>query len=112
MVGSEIHLQYGKEMLLTYTQLNGQECAEVVQCHWLKSLTRISKKKIVFKKSFPFVGLDTIDFTDVLLNVRSDVWPLWKHIYALESPRAIAKKFGISYPSTSVELVENDLEYV
>lgn len=108
----ETNLQYGKEILLTYTQPNGQERAEVVKCHWLKSLTRVSKKKIVFKKSFPFIGLETADFTDVLLNVQSDAWPKWKHIYALESPRAIAKKFGIIYSDISVDLVKDDLGYV
>jgi len=104
-----LNLQYGQKLLIAYTYLDGTERAQVVEMQWLKRIARKKKTRLVFKKKFPFIGIQCIEYTDVVLNVGSDFLPEWRHLFALESPRLMAKKFGIEYSDINVDRIDNDL---
>ena len=105
-------LRYGQKITVAYTGIDGLEKVRFVEAHWLKQISRRRLKKLAFKKTFPFVGINTTEFTDVLMNSGSDILPEWKHIYALESPKLMAKKFGIEYQDVDIALIEDDLETI
>ena len=102
-------LRYGQKLLIAYTRLDGLESAEVVEAHWLKKISQKIVKKLSLKSSFPFIGIKTIKYTDVLMNSGTDCYPTWHHIYAVESPRLMAKKFGVEYSDLYIDRVNNDL---
>lgn len=104
-------LRYGQKAYISYTGLDGFERGEVVELHWLDSIKRCSKKKLVLSRRFPFLKFGIVYYTDVILNSGTDMYPKWKHIYALESPAAMAKKFGIEYNDTTEELLKDQLEH-
>ena len=105
-----VDLKYGQKVLVAYTGLDGLEKAKIVLAHQLQTISRTKKKKFFFKKTFPFFEIKEIEFTDLLFNIGSDIIPKWRHIYALESPRLMAKKFGIYYADINVEKIDDDLE--
>ena len=102
-------LEYGQKILIAYTKLDGLESAEVVESHWLKKISQKIVKKLSLKNSFPFIRIKTITYTDVLMNVCTDRYPTWRHIYAIESPRLMAKKFGVEYSDLDIDRVNDDL---
>ena len=104
-------LRYGQKVYIPYTGLDGLERGEVCELQWLDSIKRYSKKKLVLSRRFPFLKHEFVYYTDVVLNSGTDMFPRWKHIYALESPAAMAKKFGIRYNDTVVELIQDQLEH-
>ena len=103
-------LRYGQKLLIAYTRLDGLESAEVVEAHWLKKISQKIVKKLSLKSSFPFIRIKTITYTDVLMNAGTDCYPTWRHIYAIESPRLMAKKFGVEYSDLDIDLVIDDLD--
>lgn len=104
-------LRYGQKVYISYTGLDGLERGEIVELHWFKSIKRCSEKKLVLSRRFPFLKYEIIYYTDVVLNTGTDTYPNWKHIYALESPAAMARKFGIEYNDTTTELIQDQLEH-
>ena len=104
-------LRYGQKAYIPYTGLDGLERGEVCELQWLNNIKRCSKKKLGFSRRFPFLKCEVVFYTDVVLNSGTDMYPKWKHIYALESPAAMAKKFGIEYNDTVVELMKDQLEH-
>ena len=104
-------LRYGQKAYINYTGLDGLERGEVVELQWLDSIKRCSKKKLVISRRFPLLKYEIIYYTDVVLNNGTDTYPKWKHIYALESPAAMARKFGIEYNDTTTELIQDQLEH-
>lgn len=104
-------LRYGQKAYIPYTGLDGFERGEVVELHWLDSIKRCSKKKLVLSRRFPFLKSEIVYYTNVVLNSGTDMYPKWKHIYALESPAAMARKFGIKYNDTTTELIQDQLEH-
>ena len=104
-------LRYGQKVYINYTGPDGLERGEVVELQWLNSIKRCSEKKLVLSRRFPFLKSEIVYYTDVVLNIGTDTYPKWKHIYALESPAAIARKFGIEYNDTTIELIEDQLEH-
>ena len=104
-------LRYGQKVYISYTGLDGLERGEIVELHWFNSIKRCSEKKLVLSRRFPFLKYEIIYYTDVVLNTGTDTYPNWKHIYALESPAAIARKFGIEYNDTTIELIQDQLEH-
>ena len=109
MIPSE--LTYGQKAYINYTGLDGLERGEVVELQWLDSIKRCSKKKLVLSRRFPFLKSEIVYYTNVVLNNGTDTYPKWKHIYALESPAAMARKFGIEYNDTTTELIQDQLEH-
>ena len=105
-----VELRYGQKLLIAYTRLDGLESAEVVEAYWLKKISQKIVKKLSLKSSFPFIGIKTITYTDVLMNVGTDCYPTWRHIYAVESPRLMAKKFGVEYSDLDIDRVNDDLD--
>ena len=103
-------LRYGQKLLIAYTRLDGLESAEVVESHWLKKISQKIVKKLSLKSSFPFIGIKTIKYTDVLMNASTDWCPMWRHIYAIESPRLMAKKFGVEYSDLDIDRVNDGLD--
>ena len=103
-------LEYGQKLLIAYTRLDGLESAEVVEAHWLKKISQKIVKKLSLKSSFPFIIIKTITYTDVLMNAGTDCYPKWRHIYAIESPRLMAKKFGVEYSDLYIDRVIDDLD--
>ena len=103
-------LRYGQKLLIAYTRLDGLESAEVVEAHWLKKISQKIVKKLSLKSSFPFIGIKTITYTDVLMNTGTDCYPTWRHIYAIESPRLMAKKFGVEYSNLDIDRVNDGLD--
>jgi len=89
--------------------LDGNERVDLVEAHWLKNIASCSKKRLSWTKTFPFIKIVVEKYTDVTMNAGSDVFPKIKHIYALESPALMAKKFGIVYPDVASELVKDGL---
>ena len=106
-----VELQYAQKIYINYTGLDGLEVGTVCELHWLKQIRRCSKKKLRLSKRFPFFKLETIYYTLVVMNSGSDIIPKWRYIYALESPAAMARKFGIEYNDTAATLVKDQLEY-
>ena len=104
-----IDLKYDQKLLITYTGLDGLERARVVEAHWLKEISQRKVMKLSFKKTFPFICFKHMNYTVVSLNSGSDVYPNWLHIYAIESPRLMAKKFGIEYSNVDIERINDDL---
>ena len=105
-------LRYGQKVYISYTGLDGLERGEIVELHWFNSIKRCSEKKLVLSRIFPFLKYEIIYYTDVVLNNGTDTYPKWKHIYALESPAAMARKFGINYTGdTTTELIQDQLEH-
>lgn len=104
-------LRYGQKIYVPYTGLDGLEKVEICEIQWLNTIKRCAKKKLKFSRRFPFVSCETTYYTDVSLNRGTIDFPKWKHIYALESPAAMAKKFGIEYNDTVVELMKDQLEH-
>ena len=104
-------LRYGQKVYIPYTGLDGLERGEVCELQWLNNIKRCSKKKLVFSRRFPFLKCEVVYYTDVVLNSGTSMYPKWKHIYALESPAAMAKKFGILYNDTTEELLKDQLEH-
>ena len=104
-------LRYGQKAYIPYTGLDGLERGEVVELQWLNNIKRRVKKKLVVTDNFPYIKIETTYYTDVVLNSGTDIYPKWKHIYALESPAAMAKKFGIEYNDTITELIQDQLEH-
>ena len=104
-------LRYGQKAYINYTGLDGLERGEVVELQSLDSIKRCSKKKLVISRRFPLLKYEIIYYTDVVLNNGTDTYPKWKHIYALESPAAMARKFGIEYNDTTTELIQDQLEH-
>ena len=102
-------LRYGKKIIVAYTSLDGYEKAQIVEAHWLKEIVRTKMRKFRFMKSFPFFSFVDVEYTDVMLNAGTDTFPKWIHLYAQESPRLMAKKFGVDYPDVSVSRIEDDL---
>ena len=102
-------LRYGQKIMIAYTSIDGYEMAQVVEMHWLKKLTRIKIRKFKFMKKFPFFAFIDIECTDVVLNSGTDAFPNWIHLYAQESPRLMAKKFGIDYEDITVSRIKDDL---
>ena len=102
-------LRYGQKALIAYTGLDGYERAYVVELHWLKEIAQRKKKKLSFKKEFPFIGFKYISYTIVTLNSGTSIYPEWIHLYACESPQLMAKKFGLEYPNVDVDRVNDDL---
>ena len=103
-------LRYWQKFLIAYARLDGLESAEVVESHWLKKISQKIVKKLSLKSSFPFIGIKTIEYTDVLMNVGTDRYPTWRHIYAIESPRLMVKKFGVEYSDLDIDRVIDDLD--
>ena len=103
-------LRYGQKLIIAYTRLDGFESVEVVEAHWLKKISQKIVKKLSLKSSFPFIGIKTIKYTDVLMNASTDWCPMWRHIYAIESPRLMAKKFGIEYSDLDIDRINDDLD--
>ena len=103
-------LEYGQKLLIAYTRLDGLESAEVVEAHQLKKISQKIVKKLSLKRSFPFIGIKTITYTDVLVNTGTDCYPTWRHIYAIESPRLMAKKFGVEYQDLDIDCVNDGLD--
>ena len=104
-------LRYGQKAYIPYTGLDGLERGEVVELQWLSNIKRSFKRKLVVTDNFPYIKIETIYYTDVVLNSGTDMYPKWKHIYALESPATMAKKFGIEYNDTVIELMKDQLEH-
>ena len=104
-------LRYGETLYIPYTSLDGLERGEIVEGHWFSSIKQRVSKKFSLKKSFPFITCKNVYFTDVILNTGTTTYPEFKHIYALESPQAMAKKFGIVYNDTTTELLKDNLEH-
>ena len=104
-----VELRYGQKLIIAYTRLDGFESIEVVEAHWLKKISQKIVKKLSLKSSFPFIGIKTIKYTDVLMNSGTDCYTTWHHIYAVESPRLMAKKFGVEYSDLYIDRVNNDL---
>lgn len=104
-------LRYGQKAYINYIGLDGLERGEIVELHWFNSIKRCSEKKLVLSRRFPFLKYEIIYYTDVVLNTETDTYPNWKHIYALESPVAMARKFGIEYNDTTTELIQDQLEH-
>lgn len=105
-------LRYGQKAYISYTGLDGLEKGIVVELNWLKNINRRVKRKIVATNSFPYVKIESIYYTDVVLDCGTDLYPDLKHIYALESPAAMARKFWINYTGdTTVELIQDQLEH-
>ena len=104
-------LRYGQKAYINYTGLDGLERGEIVELQWLDSIKRCSEKKLVLSRRFPFLKSEIVYYTDVVLNTGTDTYPKWKHIYALESLAAMARKFGIEYNDTTTELIQDQLEY-
>ena len=103
-------LRYGQKLIIAYTRLDGFESVEVVEAHWLKKISQKIVKKLSLKSSFPFIRIKTITYTDVLMNAGTDCYPTWRHIYAIESPRLMAKKFGVEYLDLDIDRVIDDLD--
>ena len=98
------------DKLISYTKLDG--CEEVVfikQCNIMK-MTRRHKFQFKFSKTFPFIKISDVMFTDVsYLNSKDN--KTIEHIFAIESPTLMAKKFGLEYEKTSnIDLVNDDLD--
>lgn len=102
-------LRYGQKALIAYTGLDGCERAHVVELHWLKEIAQRKKKKLSFKKEFPFISFKYISYTIVTLNSGTSIYPEWIYLYACESPQLMAKKFGLEYPNVDVDRVNDDL---
>ena len=95
---------------IPYTMLDGNEQIVMVERDWrLCALTRKEKTSIHFNWKFPFIAVEHLKYTDVKLNRGTDVYPVYMHIKALESPKLMAKKFGINIKDTYVDLIEDDL---
>ena len=105
-----VELRYGQKILIAYTRLDGLESTEVVEAHWLKKISQKIVKKLSLKSSFPFIGIKTIKYTDILMNSGTNCYPTWLHIYAIESPRLMAKKFGVEYSDLDIDRVNDDLD--
>lgn len=105
-------LRYGQKAYIPYTGLDGLERGEVVELHWLSNIKRSFKRKLVVTDNFPYIKIEPTYYTDVVLNSGTDMYPKWKHIYALESPAAMAKKFGIEYSNVDIERINDDLGYI
>ena len=106
-----VELQYAQQIYINYTGLDGLEVGTICELHWLKKIRRCSKKKLSLSKRFPFFKLETIYYTLVVMNSGSDILPEWRYIRALESPAAMARKFGIVYNDTAVDLIKDQLEH-
>ena len=106
-----VELEYGQKIYINYTGLDGLEAGTICELHWLKRMKRCSKKKLSLSKRFPFFKLETIYYTLVVMNSGSDIIPKWKYICALESPVAMARKFGIVYNDTTADLIKDHLEH-
>lgn len=106
-----IELNYDQQIYINYTGLDGLEVGTVCKLHWLEKIKRCSKKKLRLSRSFPFFKLETIYYTIVVMNSGSDIIPKWRYIYALESPALMARKFGIKYNDTAVDLIKDQLEH-
>ena len=106
-----VELQYAKNIYVNYTGLDGLEVGTICELHWLRKIKRCSKKKLRLSKSFPFFKLETIYYTLVVMNSGSDIIPEWRYIRALESPAAMARKFGIVYNDTTAALIKDQLEH-
>lgn len=44
------------------------------------------------------------------MNTGTDCYPTWRHIYAIESPRLMAKKFGVEYSDLDIDRVNDELD--
>ncbi len=106
-----IQFRYQQQIYINYTGLDGLEVGTICELHWLKKIKRCSKKKLRLSKRFPFFKLETIYYTLVVMNSGSDIIPNWRYIRALESPAAMARKFGIVYNDTTVDLMKDQLEH-
>ena len=110
MIPSE--LTYGQKAYINYTGLDGLERGDVVELQWLRNIKRRVKRKIVITDNFPYIKIEPTYYTDVVLNNGTDTYPKWKHIYAIESLAAMARKFGINYTGdTTAELIQDQLEH-
>lgn len=106
-----VEFKYMQQIYINYTGLDGLEVVTVCELHWLRTIRRCSKKKLKLSKRFPFFKIETVYYTLVVMNSGSDILPKWRYIYALESPAVMARKFGIVYNDTAVDLVKDQLEY-
>lgn len=106
-----VELKYRQQIYINYTGLDGLEVGTICEHHWLKKIKRCSKKKLRLSKSFPFFKQETIYYTLVVMNSGSDIIPEWRYIRALESPAAMARKFGIEHSDTTVDLIKDQLEH-
>lgn len=106
-----VELQYAQNIYINYTDLDGLEAGTVCELHWLRTIRRCSKKKLSLSKNFPFFKLETVYYTLVAMNSGSDILPNWRYIRALESPAAMARKFGIEYNDTTTDLIKDQLEH-
>lgn len=106
-----VELQYAQKIYINYTGLDGLEVGTICELHWLKKIKRCSKKKLRLSKRFPFFKLETIYYTLVVMNSGSDIIPEWRYIRAIESPTALARKFGIKYSDTTADLIKDQLEH-
>lgn len=105
-------LKHGQKAYISYTGLDGLEKGMVVELNWLKNINRRVKRKLVVIDSFPYVKIESIYYTDVVLDSGCQLQPDLKHIYALESPTAMARKFWINYTGdTTAELIQDQLEH-
>ncbi len=103
--------RYGQKIYVPYIGLDGLEKGEICEIQWLNTIKRCAKKKLKFSRRFPFVSYETTYYTDVSLNRGTIDFPKWKHIYALENPSMIARKFGIEYNDTTEEFLKDQLEH-
>ena len=106
-----VELQYAQNIYINYTDLDGLEVGIICELHWLRAIRRCSKKKLRLSKKFPFFKLETVYYTLVVMNSGSDILPKLRYIRALESPAAMARKFGIEYNDTTADLIKDQLEH-
>lgn len=107
----EVNLHYGNKISFSYTDLFGNENIKILEQHWLKSIALKRKLRVSFSLKFPFVELKRQHYSDIVLNVGTELYPSIKHIAALESPRLIAKRFGIyGTPDTNLEMIKDNLQ--
>ena len=96
--------------LISYTKLNGLEEAIFIRQDDIIKFTRRKKKTIALQKRFPFFSISSISYTDLEYAVMDDNKKVVKHIYALESPTLLAKKFDLTYDkASSVDLIDDEL---
>ena len=106
-----VELKYMQQIYINYTDLDGLKVGTVCELHWLRTIRRCSKKRLRLSKRFPFFKRETVYYTLVTMNSGSDIIPKWRYIRALESPAAMARKFGIVYNDTTADLIKDQLEY-
>lgn len=85
----EAKLRYGNKISFSYTDLSGNENIKILEQHWLKSISPKRKLSVSFSLKFPFIKLKRQHYSDIVLNLGTELYPSITHIAALESPRLI-----------------------